>query len=337
MSGPRNIDELHERASRPTSAVLSSLRSVRGRVLVIGAGGKMGFHLSQMLHRGLVEIGSAGRVIAVSRFASDGSIKLFEQNGIETIAADLNQTGAIERLPESSNIFYLAGVKFGTADNAELLQQTNVQLASDIAGRYSDGRIVALSTGCVYPFSNHLGGGSAETDQVDPPGDYAASCAGRENAFAHSGARTSLIRLNYSVDLRYGVLVDLAQKVIRSQPVDLTTGYVNVIWQGDANAFIVQSLCHAASPPFVVNVTGIKILRVRDIANRFGELFGQPVAFTGVESETAWLSNAEKAHMLWGPPAIAEDELIEWVAAWTLAGGETLDKPTRFEIRDGKY
>jgi nucleoside-diphosphate-sugar epimerase len=337
MVGPRNIDELHEMASRPSREVVAAMQCVDSDILVVGAGGKMGFHLSRMLHRALTELPSKHRVIAVSRFGSAGATDLFAQFGIDTIRADLTQPAAIASLPRSNNLIYLAGVKFGTSANPELLEQLNVVLPSRIGQRFADARIVALSTGCVYAFTTPASGGSTESDPLTPPGDYAISCIGREQAFARCGARTSLIRLNYSIDLRYGVLVDLAQKVLRQQPIDLTTGFFNVIWQGDANAYILQALARAAVPPFVVNVTGREVLRVRDVATRFGEIFDKEVTFTGTEAETAWLSNARKSHALWGAPTVSEDDLITWVATWLQAGGATLNKPTQFEVRDGTY
>ena len=337
MICPGDINELHEMASRPSEAVMKTLRDIESDILVLGAGGKMGFHLTRMIQRALVKVKSDFSVIAVSRFKSQPTIELFEQHGITTIAADLTDDLALAELPNAQNIFFLAGMKFGTSERLDLLHQMNVELPRRVAARFSSARIVALSTGCVYPFVESESGGSVESDLLDPPGDYAKSCVGREQAFVESVARSSLIRLNYSVDLRYGVLVDIANKVISGRSVDLSTGYFNVIWQGDANTYIICALERASSPPFVVNVTGPRTLRVRDVALRFGKLFGKQVDFVGSEKETAWLNNARLCHELWGPPRIPEDELIEWVAEWLLKGGPTLDKLTHFEVRDGNY
>ena len=337
MTGPRNLAELHERASRPDPGVLQAARTFDTDVLVIGAGGKMGFHLSLMLKRALAETGSSADVIAVSRFGSLAVRKQFDAHRIRTLPVDLTLPQALESLPASQNIFYLAGVKFGTRDNPALLRQMNVELPQRVATHFDQARIVALSTGCVYAFTTPQSGGSRESDVLDPPGEYARSCLGREQAFQNSATRTALIRLNYSVDLRYGVLVDVAQKVLAGQPVDVTTGFANVIWQGDANRYIVQALPKSAKPPFKINITGAKTLRIRDVALRFGELLDRPPVIVGQETETAWLSNASLAHQLWGPPSVDEDVLIEWVADWIRAGGETLNKPTHFESRDGNY
>ena len=231
----------------------------------------------------------------------------------------------------------MAGVKFGTSSSPELLQQINVELPAEIAKRFHGSKIVALSTGCVYPFVSIDSGGSKETDEPDPPGQYAQSCLGREQAFAEFGERVCLIRLNYAVDLRYGVLVDIAKKILDNQPIDLSTGYANVIWQGDANSYIIRSLTTASSPPFVLNVTGSETLRIRDVAERFGRIFQKPVTLLGSEASTAWLSNASLCHDLFGPPSVTENVLIEWVANWLASGGKTLNKPTHFEVRDGTF
>ncbi len=337
MTGPQSIDELHELASRPTEAVERALRSVNGDVLVIGAGGKMGLHLAAMLQRGLASVGSHGRVIAVSRFAAPSSTEWFSRFGIKTLSVDLLHDGAVTRLPDASDVFFLAGVKFGTSSEPERLRQLNVELPARVAKRFADARIVAFSTGCVYAFAPVIGGGSVETDSVAPVGKYAESCLGREQAFRDNASHVSLIRLNYSVDLRYGVLVDIATQVVHGQPIDVSTGYVNVIWQGDANRYVIQALPHAASPPFILNVTGQRILRVRDIAQRFAQLFETTASFTGQESDTAWLSNASRCFDRFGPPTVGEATLMEWVADWIKAGGEMLDKPTHFEVRDGKF
>ncbi len=337
FAGPSTIDQLHERASRPSEKVVEFLRDLRGDVMVIGAGGKMGFHLTNMLRRGLELAGQTSRLMAVSRFGSASATELFERNNIETLSCDLIDPRQLSSLPDAENIFALAGVKFGTANDPSLLQQMNVDMPAGIAQRFSDARIVALSTGCVYPFVSPQSGGSKETDPVAPVGEYALSCLGRERSYTNSSAKCVLIRLNYSVDLRYGVVVDIAQKVLHGQPIDVTMGYANVIWQGDACEEIIMSLGLASRPPCILNVTGSQILQIRKVATRFAEIFDKPVTITGSESNTAWLNNASQAHRLFGSPAVDEDTLIQWVAHWLLSGGEILGKPTHFEVRDGKY
>ena len=336
---PASLDELHELASRPDENVIELARSIDSDVLVLGAGGKMGFHLCRMLQRALESAGSQFKVIAVSRFSAAGATELFDECGIATMAKDLTDRTAIDGLPEVKNVFFLAGVKFGTNDDPDLLQQMNVELPRCVSRRFSnpDIRIVALSTGCVYPFVSPESGGSVETDNLNPPGQYAQSCVGREMAFCDTDAQVSLVRLNYSVDLRYGVLVDLAQQVLAEQPIDLSTGHVNVIWQGDAINHIVRSLEQAAHPPFLINVTGAKILSVRKVAEQFATIFDKEVEFVGSEQDRCWLNNASKSHRLWGEPNIDERTLNEWVADWVSNDRPTLGKPTQFQVRSGKY
>ncbi len=340
---PPTSEALDEFMSRPSDGVLATLGETEGDFLVLGAGGKMGLHLCLMLQRGLEALGKSERqrVIAVSRFGSAETRAKFESHGIETISADLTESDNLAALPDAPNVFFLAGVKFGTSHEPGLLEKMNVEMPRAVAERFRDSRIVALSTGCVYSFVSPTTGGSTEEDATDPVGDYAISCLGREQAFRAAGERwgtpTALIRLNYAIDLRYGVLVDIAQKVLAGRPVEVSMGYVNVIWQGDALAHTIQALPHASAPPFVLNVTGPGILWVRDLAERFGERFGKAAIIEGKEQVTAWLNDASKAHEMFGMPAVRIEEMVEWIASWLEGGGETLGKPTHFETRDGKY
>lgn len=343
MQAPQSIEELDERATTPNSRVHDALLGIRGDVIVAGAGGKMGFHLCRMLRRGFDEIGNPGKVIAVSRF-SDSSVRdQFENGGIETLASDLTREENVASLPDGAALFFLAGIKFGTRDAPETLTLFNETMPGYVAERYAGVPTVALSTGCVYPFVSPDSGGITEIDPVDPAGAYAISCLGRETAFVEAsrkhGTPISLIRLNYSVDLRYGVLVDLALKVRGQEPVDVGMGYFNCLWQGDAIRHTICALDQAspAPDPFILNVTGERILRVRETAEKFGERFTLPVSFQGTEAETAWLNNAEKAHRLYGSPEIDEDTLIDWVADWIQHDRPLLGKPTHFETRDGNY
>lgn len=340
---PQSVEELDHIASTPGEGVIGTLRKTDGDVVVAGAGGKMGFHLCRMLRRGFDQLGMANRVIAVSRFGDPESRKPFEEHSIETLSADLTDPAAVKTLPDAGNVFYLAGRKFGTSDSPEILRLFNVEMPAMVAERFSNSRIVALSTGCVYSFVNPETGGSTEEDPTDPVGDYAKSCLGRELAFIETSERhqtpLSLIRLNYSVDLRYGVLVDLATKVFGREEIDVTMGYLNCIWQGDATEHIIQALPHASAAPnpFIVNVTGSKILKIRELALWFGERFGKPANLVGAEEPTAWLNDAAKSHQLWGTPRIKEETLMEWVADWIENSRPLLGKPTHFEVRDGKY
>lgn len=338
---PATGEELDLVISEPGDAVIEAVRSYEGGFAVLGAGGKMGFHLCLMLQRALQALGRKDQVLAVSRFGSVRSRAEFEQAGMQVLATDLSTEEGVSLVPKVPNVFFLAGVKFGTAQDPDLLHRMNVLMPQLVADHCRDARIAALSTGCVYSFTTPESGGSTEQSETNPPGDYANSCKGREQAFFQAaeewGTQSVLIRLNYSIDLRYGVLVDLAQKVLAGQPIDLTTGYVNVIWQGDAIAQTIRSLALASAPPFLLNVTGPVVLRVRDLATSLGEKMGREVAFTGEESPTAWLNNSSKAQQLFGPPEVDLEQMLDWVADWIRRGGEVLGRPTHFEARDGNY
>lgn len=338
---PPNTHALDEIISRPCEEVVNTVQAVQGDVAVLGAGGKMGFHLCLTLQRAMEQATTRGKVIAVSRFGNSQVRQRFVDAGIKTICADLSNADAVSGLPDFENVFFLAGVKFGTDSNADLLDRMNVSMPRLIASRFRRAAIVALSSGCVYSFTTPESGGSDEKSETAPPGEYAQSCLGRESAFSDAsdafGLHSCLIRLNYSIDLRYGVLLDIAQKVRDRQPLDLTTGYVNIIWQGDAISHIIQALAHCTSPPAVFNITGPATLRVRDLAQMFASHWGLEPVFESTESETAWLSNAARSHQLFGAPKISVNQMIQWTAEWLDAGGEVLNRPTKFQVRDGRY
>lgn len=337
---PANEAELEEALSRPTPGVTEVLARLDGDLLVLGAGGKMGLSLASMAARALRLAGSDRRVIAVSRFGS--GTDAFDQAGIETISADLLEDGALAALPEAENVLYLAGMKFGSSGAQPATWAMNTHLPGLVAARYAGSRIVALSTGNVYAFSPITGSGSVESDDPDPVGEYAITCLGRERMLAYyslrDGTPVTIVRLNYANALRYGVLVDIAQKVAAREPVDVTMGAVNVIWQGDANAAILQAFASCASPPTVLNVAGPEVLRVRSIAQRLAELLevAGPV-IAGMEAETALLSDSSEMVRRFGPPEMPTDQLLGWTAAWLQSGGALLGKPTKFQVRDGRF
>ena len=342
-AAPADERELDERLTRPVPGVLDALRQCPGDVMVLGAAGKMGGSLAGMLRRGLDAIGSGSRVLAVSRFSDPAAERALRDAGAEPLRCDLADAAAVARLPDAPDIFLLAGQKFGTAAAPVATWGANVVVPAIVAARFAGRRrrLVAFSTGNVYPLVRVGEGGARERDAPAPVGEYAMSCLGRERVLEYesvrSGLPVSLIRLNYAVDLRYGVLVDLAKRILAGDPVDLRMGFVNVIWQGDACAAAIQALPLAASPPFVINVTGPETLAVRDVALALGRRLGREPVFTGSPSDDALLSDASLARELFGYPSVSAATLIEWVADWIAAGRRTLEKPTHFEARDGRF
>jgi nucleoside-diphosphate-sugar epimerase len=333
--------QLEECLSAPSEQDIAVMQRLSGDVIVLGAGGKMGPSLTARCKLAADAAGVAKRVLAVSRFSSAESRNALEAAGIETVSCDLLDREQIDRLPECENILYLAGRKFGSAERSDLTWANNVMVPAYVAHRYRQSRIVAFSTGNVYPFVSATGGGSVETDALDPRGEYAQSCLGRERMFEYFsqefGTPCLIFRLNYAVDLRYGVLVDIARKVFNGQPIDLSVSHFNVIWQGDANSYALRSLEFCQSPPRVLNVTGGEIVPIQWAAEFFGQRFQQKVVFTGQDSGVALLNNAAACHQLLGEPEMKLDELMELVARWIEIGGKSLNKPTKFEVVDGKF
>jgi nucleoside-diphosphate-sugar epimerase len=280
------------------------------------------------------------RVIAVSRFGSGRVRDELRAAGAETISCDLLDRAAVAHLPTAPNMIFMAGQKFGTADSPARTWMMNVVVPAICAERFSSSRIVAFSTGNVYPLSSVARGGSRETDSPAPVGEYAASCLGRERVFEYAasrGAQVAILRLNYANDLRYGVLTDLAVKVLHEEPVSLAMGHVNVIWQGDANRAAVELLPHAASPPCVVNVAGTEVLSVRWLATELGRRVGRAPRFEGTEASDALLSDATRMRTLLGPPDMPTATMLDWVAEWVTDGRPLLSKPTHFDVRDGTF
>jgi len=332
------IVDLEDRLSQPTPALLEAMRAIEGDLLILGAGGKMGPTLARMARRATP---SSRRVIAVSRFSSPGAADELRRHDVETISCDLLRRDEVNQLPDAPNVIFMAGQKFGTSDSPELTWVMNTLVPGIVAERYARSRVVVFSTGCVYPLAPVDGAGSREEDPLGPPGDYANSCVGRERIFTHfskqHGTPALLFRLSYAIDLRYGVLHDIARKVAAGEPVDVTMGYANVIWQGDANARALQSLAYTASPPPALNVTGLERVSIRELAWRFGRLLEREPIITGTEAKTAWLFDASRSFAWFGPAAISLDEMIDATAHWIKHGGASLGKPTHFETRDGNF
>ncbi|MFH5805813.1 NAD-dependent epimerase/dehydratase family protein [Alienimonas sp. DA493] len=333
--------ELEELLSRPPAAVVDVFRRLRGDLAVLGSGGKMGASLVRMACRARDAAGSRATVFSVSRFGDAAVRARHEAAGAETVACDLLAEDAADRLPPAAHIVYMVGLKFGTSDRPDRTWAANTVAPWTAAGAYRDAAIVAFSTGCVYDFTRVGSGGSVETDPLEPRGEYANAAVARERLFEYAsrerGTPMVLLRLNYALEPRYGVLVDLAQRIAAGEPIDLSTGHFNGIWQGDANAAALRLLEHAARPPLALNVTGTQTLAVRDVATRLAERMGRPVAFTGEPAPAALLANSAQATALLGEPATPIGRVIDWVADWTARGGRTLGKPTHFEVRDGRY
>lgn len=325
----------------PSPELIEFAASLSGTILVLGAGGKMGPTLAARAQSAIKQSGSSAQVVAVSRFSDPAAREWLSERGVETIAADLLRQDSLEELPDADTIIYLIGSKFGTRQNPSHTWAVNTVAPTYAMHRYSASRFVALSTGNVYAFSRPDSGGSVETDALNPVGEYAFAAVGRERIFDHfsrlQDTPVAMIRLNYATDLRYGVLTDLATKVAQSQPIDLTQGYFNCIWQGDANDLIIRAIPLAQSPPNPINLTSLETFSVRSVAERFGELMNRAVQFTGSESETALLSNATKCSQLLGRPTTPMDQVIRWTAHWVASGGRLLGKPTHFEVRDGGF
>ena len=338
---PRDDDELEEFLSRPSPEVADALRRSPGDLIVLGAGGKMGPSLTTMVRRACDALGDGRTVTAVSRFSSTEVAQRLEDTGVAVVRAELGDRDAIARLPDAPNVIYMAGQKFGTKELPSLTWAVNTLVPAMVAERYAGSRMVAFSTGNVYPLSPANSRGSRESDSLTPIGEYANSCVGRERVLEHvsrtRGMPMAIVRLNYAIDLRYGVLVDIAHRVASGEPVRVDMGYVNVIWQGDANAQAIRALTLAASPPRAINVTGPERLSVRDTAMRLGDLLGVAAQIEGTEAPDALLSDTTLAQSLFGAPTISSDLLIEWVASWVSRGGTRLGKATKFEVRDGKF
>lgn len=330
---------LEDYLATPSRDLARDLARVDGDLLILGVGGKMGPTLARLARNAMPR---ERRVIAVARFTEPGVRESLQAHGIETIACDLLDRDAVARLPQCPNVVFMAGRKFGADGNMPLTWAMNAYVPAIVADTFRRSRIVAFSTACVYPFVPVIGQGAGEDEpSLTPPGEYANSCVGRERMFEHfsrqHGTPGRLFRLSYAIDMRYGVLADVALKVWSGQPVDVTMGHVNVIWQGDANAQALRCLAAATVPTSPVNVSGPETTSIRWLAEEFARRFGKPVAITGTEAATAWLLNTGQAERLFGYPRVPLSRLVGWVADWVAREQRLLGKPTRFESRDGRY
>lgn len=332
-----DIAALDDLLCRPSQALIDDLRSVEGDIMILGVAGKMGPTLAGLAKAALPD----RRIVGVARFSDPAVKQWLEARGIETINCDLLDETAIGTLPKIPNVIFMAGRKFGAEGDLSLTWAMNSHVPALVAQAFRKSRIVAFSTGCVYPFVPVDGKGADENMAPDPPGEYAQSCVGRERMFEHFSRKFAtpgrLFRLNYAIDMRYGVLHDIAGKVLQGKPIDVSLGHVNFIWQGDAAAQALRCLAHCDMPTSPINVSGHEILAVRDLAARFGLLFDRTPVIVGKEQPTAWLTDTSQAARLFGLPIVGTDQLISWTADWISRSMPSLGKPTKYEVRDGRY
>jgi nucleoside-diphosphate-sugar epimerase len=337
----QSITKLDTMLSLPSEADTAFMRQLDGDILILGAAGKMGPSLAKLAKKAAEAAGGRRRIIAASRFASEDKRLQLESDGIVAVRCDLLNLSDVASLPYCENVLFLAGRKFGSSGRPDVTWAINTVAPALSAQHFRDSRIVVFSTGNIYGLQDVLREGSREQDEPAPVGEYAQSCLARERIFEYysreNGTRCLLFRLNYATDLRYGVLVDIARKVYAGEPVDLTIPAFNIIWQRDANSYALRSIDLCASPPKILNVTGSEILSVRRTAELFANRFGRKARFQCVEGKTALLSNASQCHRLLGKPETPADTLIDWVAEWVISGREMLNKPTHFEVADGKF
>lgn len=336
-----DIESLYQQLLKPSDALLSAITRLDGDIIILGVGGKMGPSLARLAKEAVDTVGIKKDVIGVARFSEPGLQEELEQHGIKTYATDLLDDSQLQKLPNVKNVLYLAGTKFGTTGKESFTWAMNSYLPGRVAEKFKDSRIVVFSTGNVYPLTPVDSGGPTESHVPAPIGEYAQSCLGRERIFQYFSTKnntpTLIYRLNYANDVTYGVLLDIAKAVKEQRPIDLRMGYVNVIWQGEANDFAVRCLHHCTAPANILNITGAETAAVRDIAQEFGNLLHTTPKFINEEQSTALLSNASKSFRLFGPAKVSLQQMIEVIAAWVTTGGKTLDKPTHFQEREGKF
>ncbi len=337
----QNEQELEDVLARPSARDVAAFKEILGDILILGVAGKMGPSLARRARRASEAAGTSRRILGVARFSEAGVRDQLESSGIETIAADLLDAESLAKLPDAPNVVFMAGRKFGSTGSEELTWAMNTYLPALVAERYRDAKIVVFSSGNVYPFTPIATGGPTEACPPGPVGEYAQSVLGRERMFQYFskryGTKCVLLRLNYAIDLRYGVLLDIGRKVFEGRPVDVTMGAVNVIWQGDANSITLRSFAICSSPPAILNMTGPETLSVRWIAHQFGQRFGVEPVIEGAEAPSALLNNASHCQAVFGYPEVSVEQMIDWLAAWIRQGGSSWAKPTHFETRDGKF
>lgn len=337
----KSEQELLEVMTRPNSLLIDSIDQLSGDILLLGAGGKMGYSLAMMIKRAVEKTEKNISIKAVSRFSDSTVVELFLSSGIEIIKCDLTDESQLSLLPKDENIIYMVGQKFGSSENQSLTWGVNTYLIGRVSEIFKDSKIVLFSTGNVYPFSDIDSKGPDEKSETGPIGEYAQSALGRERVFEYmcqkNGTNGIIFRLNYAIDLRYGVLYDLAEKVFNEKNIPLNMGYFNCIWQGDANMIAALSLNEVSSPPNKINVTGMDVHSVRKTAEWFGNYFNKKISFSGKEEKSALLSNAQLSYNKFLFERVSFEQMLEWTAHWVMAGNPSLNKPTHFEERAGNF
>lgn len=335
------VAELEAKLAEPSEQLVTDLASLEGDILVLGVGGKMGPSLAKLAANAVREGGGSKRIIGVSRFSNAEARRELEEVGVATISCDLLNDDELQQLPEAANVVYMAGNKFGTTGREHFTWAMNAYLPGRVAEKFKTSRMVVFSSGNVYPFSAVSSGGVSESVAPEPVGEYAQSCLGRERVFEYfshkNGTPMAVYRLNYAIDMRYGVLHELAKTIHEDRPIHLAMGHANMIWQGDANEMALRSLLHCSTPPEIINVTGPETMSIRWAAQELATRMGKEVSFTGTESETALLNNASKSHQLFGYPRVSLLQMLDWTAEWVLSGGASWNKPTHFQERKGKF
>lgn len=336
-----DLEKIRAKLTEPSQELVEDFKRLDGDILILGMGGKMGTDLGLLAKNAIDRSGIPRRVIGVSRFSDREIRQGLENQGIETISCDLEDEEQLAGLPQVKNVIYMVGKKFGTTGDEHTTWGINTYIPGRVANKYKNSRIVAFSTGNVYPLTWIGGGGSSEEDNPDPVGEYAQSCLGRERIFEYfarkNGTPMVFLRLNYANDLRYGVLYEVARSVREGRPIDLSTGHVNLIWQGDANEHALRALHCCSCPPNIINIAGPETISIRWLANTFGKEFGKEPVFINEERDTALLSNGSKGHKIFGYPKVTLREMIKWQVEWLNSGGEVLDKPTHYQERGGKF
>nr|WP_148931732.1 NAD-dependent epimerase/dehydratase family protein [Paenibacillus methanolicus] len=337
----RTLEQLEQKLAEPNEALVRDLARVDGDIILLGVGGKMGPSLAKLAMNAIREGGLNKRVIGVSRFSNAAAREELEQAGVATISCELLDDEALRALPHADNVIYMAGNKFGTKGREHFTWAMNAYLPGRVAEKFKDSRIVAFSSGNIYPFLPTASGGASEHVAPEPLGEYAQSTLGRERIFEYhshkNGTPMVMYRLNYAIDMRYGVLLELARAIHEGREIDLTMGFANVIWQGDANAMALRCLLHCSTPPNTVNITGPETMSIRWAARELASRLGKEARFTGSESETALLNNASKSHQLFGYPTVSQLQMLDWTAGWVQEGGMTWNKPTHFQERKGNF